>query len=72
MVVDLPITCFDTLTSMSSRRAGWCKAGSMRLAWWIGEEDVEEGEEDSDEDEAMKNMLGELGLWILAFCLESL
>lgn len=62
-LVDLPITCFDTLTSMSSRRAGWCDAGSTRLAWWMGEEDVEDGEEEAEDDaEAMKNMLGELGL----------
>ena len=60
VLVDLPITCFDTLTSMSSRRAGWWRAGSTRLAWWMGEEDVEDGEEEAED--AMKNMLGELGL----------
>jgi hypothetical protein len=45
---------------MSSRRAGWWEAGSTRLAWWMGEEDVEDGEEEGED--AVKNMLGELGL----------
>jgi len=49
-MVDLPTTCFDTLTSMSSRRAGLCKAGSTRLAWWMGEEDVEDGDEEPEDD----------------------
>jgi hypothetical protein len=47
---DLPITCLETLTSMSSSRAGLCVAGSTRLAWWMEDEEDPEDVEDAGDD----------------------
>lgn len=47
------MTCLETLTSMSSRSAGLCVAGSTRLEGWM-----EDDEDDVEEAGEMWNMVG--------------
>ena len=47
------MTCLETLTSMSSRSAGECAAGSTRLEGWM-----EDDEDDVEEAGEMWNMVG--------------